>query len=360
MKNINKTPKIYLVSSSTGGHAIPILVLANELIMKKYYIFILHSGSKLEVDLFKNLPGKAIFTGKLFRLKIITNIWQLLKIFVGLLQTFIFLSFHRPDIIFSKGGFVSYPVLKIARLLRIPYMIHESDLVMGLANRLFATGAAKVFVSFPLNNYNYIRHNRVVYSGIIVQDIKSVDRINANQILITGGSQGAKSIDQIIFQAIPELCRKFQIFHNMNESDLEEAQKYKSNLDADLQNNYSPFGFSIQKHREIMASSALIISRAGANIIGEIAILGKASILIPYPYAAADHQMKNAREMEKAGAAIIIKQGNLSANNLIDRINFIFSNPKNLEVMSRNAKGAIKTDGNNIVINELSKYLDKL
>ena len=217
---------IVLISSSTGGHAVPILSVYKKL-SDKFNCKIFHSGSKIENDLFGGLNRTKIICGKIHRRQKIRNIWEAIKIVVGLKQALILMLFNRPKVIFSKGGFCSVPVLYAARFLRIPYFVHESDISMGLSNKMFSKNAKGTFVGFPVENYSGIKN--LIYSGLIIREDfrasakKSV--IAKPKILFTGGSQGASIINKTVFQILPKLLEKYQVVHQVGINDEKEAKE---------------------------------------------------------------------------------------------------------------------------------------
>ncbi|OGD64018.1 hypothetical protein A2215_04280 [Candidatus Berkelbacteria bacterium RIFOXYA2_FULL_43_10] len=345
---------VILISSSTGGHAVPVLSVYKKL-SPKYNCKIFHSGSKIENDLFVGLNKVKIVTGKIHRHQKIRNIWEVIKIIVGLKQSFLLLLFNRPKIIFSKGGFCSVPVLYAARFLRIPYFVHESDISMGLSNKMFAKKSIKAFVGFPTGNYSGIEN--LYYSGLIIrEDFKSVKRsvMSKPTILFTGGSQGASAINKVVFEVLPKLLLKYKIIHQVGVNDKDQAADISDKLDEG--SDYQFYTFS-DKQIEAMASADLIVSRASATTIGEIAKLKKATILIPYKYASDNHQLKNAKYLEKANAAVMIKEDDLSGGLLLEKIEYLFSNKENLRTLGENISKQIKTDGLEVVVKYITNQI---
>ena len=338
--------KIYLVSSGTGGHAAPILLLYKKLLnVPKLEVEILHSGTKIERDLFRGTKSRKIISAKFDRNSFLKKTISYPIIFAGLLQAKALLIFKRPDMIFSKGGYGAVPVLLVARILKIPYFLHESDSHMGLANKAFTDKAKKVFLGFPNDIYDQdFSDKKYQYVGQIVGVFPKIKKNSRKTIYITGGSQGAESINKIIYKIVDKLIKEYSIFHQVGDNNTEGAKKIKNGLGENAK-NYNFFGFSTDKAKEATSKADLIIARAGANTIGEIAINKKASILIPYPYAASDHQTKNAKYLEKTGSAIIINQGQLSENSLLERIEYLLGNMSNSKILGEKIGKAIKTDG---------------
>lgn len=353
--------RIILISSSTGGHAIPVFELYSKLKRQGLNPIVFHSGSKIEKNIFSEARKYKIVAGKLHRRFSLINIAEGVKIIIGSVQSFILLLYLHPKLVFSKGGFCAIPILSVAKLFRIPIFIHESDSVIGLANRLFMNKAKKVFLSFPLDIYSEKLPKNADYSGLIVREKIGAKRETGDGdsikpvIFITGGSQGASYINKIIFEILPSLLSKYGIIHQVGINDYQMAIKVAEKLGGN--ENYRYFDFSLSKGEDALARADLIICRAGANTIGELSKLSKASILIPYRYAASDHQLKNARYLERLSAAILIREENLSGKTLSDRIEYLLSDKKNLETLGKNCNKAIKHDGLDYIADEIIKSM---
>lgn len=359
---IMKNKKVILISSSTGGHALPLLEIYHELEKQNLIPTIFHSGSEIEREIFSGLRKRRIITGKLHRGRGFSNIFQAIKLVFGLIESFFLLIFVRPALIFSKGGFCAVPVLSVAKLFAIPYFLHESDSVIGLTNMLFLKNAKKAFLSFPLDQYEEKLGANVSYSGLIIRksflNAKNRPRSKGQKptIFITGGSQGASIINKIVFEILPTLLSDFRVIHQVGIHDLDKALAVQEKLSGESV-DYEVFDFSFKKAENAFVGSELVICRAGANTIGELAALSKASILIPYRYAASDHQQKNARYLEKSNAAILIREDNLTSKVLLERVKYLFSNPKNIETLGKNCSKIIKHDGLNFVTEEIVKFI---
>lgn len=352
-----KKSKIFLIAGSTGGHALPILFLSEGLknLGQKVTIFV--SGTVLEKELFRPYHTVKIISGKLDRHNAFNNIFGSISLLVGFIEAFFYLFFYRPKLVISKGGFLAVPVLLASRLLQIPYFTHESDSEIGLTNKMFMEGAREFFVGFPTEVYGEeIKKSNAKYIGqIIRREFAETAKSNISNkkpiIFITGGSQGSKRINEVVLEIVPELLNKYQIIHQVGEYDI-------SNIRFNAE-GYSAFSFSIKRQIEAMISADLIIGRAGATTIGEISALKKASILIPYPYASSDHQTKNAKYMERAGGAIMIKEENLTPKLLLLRINYLMKDRKNLEVIGKNAEKAIKYNGLSEMLIRVKKIIEE-
>lgn len=355
--------KILLISSGSGGHAVPILELYKELITNiKYDVVIYHSGSEIENELFKGTGAVKIISGKLNRHEKTKNIFEGIKLIFGFVEVFCLLLFKRPNLIVSKGGFLSVPILGVAKIFRIPIFLHESDIVLGLSNKLFVDQAEKIFVSFPTENYKIeddVSH-KLIYSGLIVRKFEPEAPSKPKQmpvIYILGGSQGARDINETVVKLLPKLLIKYKIIHQTGQKDYLWVESAAKELEPELKKNYTCFDFSLSKGAQSLVSADLVLSRAGANTIGELILLMKPAILIPYPYASGDHQLKNARFLEKQGSVIVLRQENLSSDSLRERIDYLLGNKDNLRNLSEKIAKAIKINGTEIIAKEIDEFL---
>ncbi len=329
--------KILLTGGGTGGHIMPIAAVAQELKRHFYQrakkLDILWVGEKNsqeeKVAQKYHISYYAVTCGKFRRYFSLKNFFDVFKIPLGYLQARQILKKFKPDVIFSKGGYVSAPVILAARKSAIPIFLHESDSIPGQANLYFAKYAKKIFITFPESkDYFKEQNKKVVLTGIPLRsEILYGSKRRGHHIfgleyekpviLFCGGSQGARKINDLVLEILPDLLKKYQIIHLVGEKNISKIKLW-------LQNKYF-FCSSISKEEkkrvcyrffsclegerfaDALASSDLIISRAGANTLFEIAVYTKPVILIPYPYAAADHQIKNAKIFEKIGSAKIIE-----------------------------------------------------
>lgn len=330
------------------------------MLLHKLDVYVVHSNSLIEKELFSKNRSYIVRSGRSNKRGVATKVVESIKVLLSIIQALIILIKLRPKIIFSKGGFNSIPVLFWAKIIGIPYILHESDCVMGKANRMYASKAKAVFVSFPKDCYEKNNIN-IKYSGMIVRDFNHTKKGCATKtIFITGGSLGAKALSEIISEILPTLLKKYRIIYNSGTANQAISDDILNKIDKEKLKNYESFSFSYSKMTDALNRCDLVITRSGANIIGEIAKLKKASILIPYPYATNNHQMKNAKFLERMGGAILIRQEMLTSNTLLDRIEYLFSDERNIKVVGENADKSIKHDGKDIVVNEILKILGKL
>jgi UDP-N-acetylglucosamine--N-acetylmuramyl-(pentapeptide) pyrophosphoryl-undecaprenol N-acetylglucosamine transferase len=346
--------KIVFTGGGSGGHIFPLIAVAREMRVLEKDVKFIYVGPItqsdnifLEGEGFETYP---IFSGKLRRYFSFENIIDFFKIPIGIVQSFFLLFVKSPDIIFSKGGFGSVPVVLAGWLLRIPIIIHESDVVPGLSNRVLSVFAKKILVSFPKTQYFSLKKmeytgnpiRKEILKGNREEAISKFKLIGGRPILlILGGSQGAKPINDKIISFFPHLIsEKFEIIHQVGERNYED---YKKELEANYPETSMRYYHLVDFLREndladAMAVSDIIVNRSGSGSIFEIAAVGKPSILIPLPHSAQDHQLRNAYAFAENGAAVILEEENLSLNLFIKTLEHLFSYPNKLEIMSQQAK----------------------
>lgn len=252
----------------------------------------------------------------------------------------------RPDIIFLKGGYVCLPVGLIARLFRIPYIIHESDVVAGLANRLLMRKAKKVAFGMPIPETLQEKHPNYVWTGIPVgSDFKPVSPVKQFSlkkafsfnpekplVVITGGSQGSKNLDEVTRKILPELLKFTSVglvAGRKHYEDMIDLKKYENWQDANLESNFRMWEFNTTMS-ELMGAADVIVSRAGATTIAEMASLKKATILVPFERLPGGHQVKNADRLGDMKAAIVIKDSDMMQNPdmLLNEIRHLIKSPR--------------------------------
>lgn len=355
MQTENKQ-KILLISSSTGGHAVPVSLIYEELQKKGYKPTIISNGSSIERKLFEGKRVVRMMSGKMVTYSFLKALLEGLKLVWGFIAAFFILVKIRPNIIFSKGGFLALPTLTVAKIFRIPYIIHESDSIVGRANRPHLRSARLVFFGFPLHVYdNKLENGR--YVGQIVY--KPEEQAEDNVIMIAGGGQGSKCINDVVLDALPQLLKNYKVYHQLGQSNIEEYKQRLPKLPKDLAHKYKFFGFSVGEYRDALSKASLMVSRAGASSLGEGAALEKAMILIPYQHASQEHQLRNAKYMERNNAAIVVEEKDLSESLLLDRVGYLFGDDKNLKTLGKNAKNSLKSDGLNDVVYGIIEEIKK-
>ncbi len=294
------------------------------------------------------VPHKIIITGKLRRYGSVHNFIDIFKIPIGFIQSLYHIFFYMPDVIFSKGGSVSFPVVLAGWIFHIPVIIHESDAVAGLSNKIMSKLAKKIAISFK-EAEEYFSPKKVVFTGNPIRELitkGSIEKAKKNfsltkdksVILIMGGSQGSRNINNLILEILPDLLKKYQIVHQCGMNNYEEIREKIEKTNIFNLEDYHPFPFFEENIADAYAVADLIVSRAGANTIAEIIAVGKPSILIPLSTAASDHQTKNAFIIAKTGAAVLLSENNLTAHLLLNDINNLFRNHLKMMEMARAAR----------------------
>lgn len=333
--------RIILTGGGTAGHVTPNIALLPKLKETGYDINYIGSYDGIERKLISdfNIPYFGISSGKLRRYFDIKNFTDPFKVLKGLSEASKLMKQLKPDIVFSKGGFVSVPVVYAAKRLNIPVIIHESDMTPGLANKLSLPFASKVCCNFP-ETVQYLPEGKAVLTGSpIRQELLAGNKLSgikfcdftANKpiIMVIGGSMGAVAVNQAVRSALPKLLEKYQIVHLCG----------KGKLDASLTNKkgYVQFEYVKEELKDLFAMTDVVISRAGANAICELLALKKPNILIPLSAAASrGDQILNAKSFEKQGFSLVIQEESITDELLIQSIHELYQNKsKYVEAMSK-------------------------
>lgn len=317
--------KIILTGGGTAGHVTPNLALLPSLRKEEFGIHYIGSYNGIERRLIEDagIPYDGISSGKLRRYFDIKNFSDPLRVLKGYGQAKRLMKQYRPDIVFSKGGFVSVPVVLAAKHYKIPVIIHESDMTPGLANKICIPAAKKVCCNFP-ETLNYLPKDKAVLSGSpIREELLTGDRLSGLQyaglsanrpvILVIGGSLGSVTVNHAVRSILPKLLSQFQVIHICG----------KGNLDESLigTSGYVQYEYVDKPLRHLFAAADLIISRAGANSICEILALRKPNILIPLSAAASrGDQILNANSFAKQGFSTVLEEEVLTSDTLYQAV----------------------------------------
>lgn len=337
-----------------------ILAAANE---KPNFLFIGSDSLFNEIIVNFGIPVTIIRAYKLRRYWSIDNIIDLVNLPIGIIQSFFYVYSFMPDVVFSKGGYSSFPVVLAAWFFRIPIIIHESDSIAGLANRIEAKMANRVAISFDRMEKNFSDKKIFLTGNPVRQEILRGDKERAiNEfglrrdlptILILGGSQGSQKINNIVLEAVVKIVSKAQVIHQCGISNYEDVKK--TIVDFGLTNieNYHLYPFLLDNLNDAYAASDLVVSRAGANNIAEIINLNKPVILIPLPNSASGHQLKNAYYFSSKGAALLLDETNLTPNMLYDAIFGILENKTKQVQMIRATRQLMSPDAAHLIAEEI-------
>ncbi|MBP5656064.1 glycosyltransferase [Candidatus Saccharibacteria bacterium] len=334
--------KILVVGGGSGGHVTPVVAVVREIWKirprakidfwtdKKYY----KNARKITIENGMDVDIKKVAAGKLRRYAnfsfmdylrhfdiVLNNFVDFFKTIGGFLQSFFRLLFRRPDVIFLKGGYVCLPVGLAARLLRVPYVIHDSDATPGLTNRMLAKKAAKIATGMPLSYYSY-PEERAEWTGIpISEEFRPVSEHKQKTlkkelgfdpdkklVLATGGSLGAEDINLTMREILPEVLKRTSVMLVAGRErypemlDLKEYEKWE---DGELKSNFRMIEFSSEMWK-LFGAADIVISRAGASTMTELSAMAKPVIMVPNEDLPGFHQVKNAKAYEKAEAAIVV------------------------------------------------------
>ncbi|MBT6600419.1 MAG: undecaprenyldiphospho-muramoylpentapeptide beta-N-acetylglucosaminyltransferase [Nitrospina sp.] len=339
------TRKVLIAGGGTGGHLFPGIALAKALRKSDMTIEILFVGTKKGIES-KVLPKegfrlKTIISAGLLGKKGLDKWISLLKLMVGGVQSIGFLICNRPNLVVGVGGYVSAPLVFSAWLLRIPTLIHEQNSFPGMANKLLGKIADKVAVSYE-ESKKFFSKEKVDVTGNMIDEklCQSKEKFSPTSkkpfgILVLGGSQGAHSINMAMIEALDLLSERkdnLYITHQTGDADYENVKKKYS--EKGFSSNVMPF---ITDMPERYRLASLIICRSGATTLAEVTAVGKVSTLIPFPYAANNHQEHNARVMKTANAGEIILDKEICGDRLAKSIKKAMDEPETLMMMENNS-----------------------
>jgi UDP-N-acetylglucosamine--N-acetylmuramyl-(pentapeptide) pyrophosphoryl-undecaprenol N-acetylglucosamine transferase len=368
--------RVILAGGGTGGHIFPALAIAQEFIERGDKDTVLFVGSKKGLD--KMIISKYGYPLKVMDLEgfkgkgLGKKVLSLSKFAKGLFSAFKILRDFRPDLVVGVGGYSSAPIVMVASLLRVKTVVLEQNLLPGLTNRLLSNFACIVFTSFE-ESYSYFPKTKTHFTGNPVRseilslyremqgpessrESLSKDKEKFN-LFILGGSQGSHQINLVMIKVLDYLSdirERIEIVH----------QSGKDDIDL-LRSAYHEKGFSgkvmdfIDNIGDVYDKSDLVICRGGATTISELLISGKASIIIPYPYAADNHQELNAKALERKGAAVVMGVGGLREKELAITIKDFFKNPEKIKNMENKVLEMARPDATKIIVDRCYNLIGK-
>lgn len=323
--------KIILTGGGTAGHVTPNLALIPSLKERNYDIRYIGSYQGIERKLIEGagIPYSGISSGKFRRYFDLKNFSDPFRVLKGYGEALKLIKSYKPDVIFSKGGFVAVPVVLAAKQCRIPIIIHESDMTPGLANKLCIPAATSICCNFP-ETLAYLPKEKAILTGSpIRKELLEGDRLaglayaklseNLPVILIIGGSLGSVTVNNAVRGVLPKLLKNYQVIHICG----------KGNLDESLigTGGYVQYEYVDAPLKHLFAAADLMISRAGANAICEILALRKPNILIPLTAAASrGDQILNAKSFAKQGFSYLLEEETLSGDSLLQAVSDTFTN----------------------------------
>lgn len=369
--------KIVLTGGATGGHFYPLIAVAEEIrrLAKKEHIlepelFFLSNTPYDKGILYDNrISYRYVPAGKLRIYFSLRTIPDLIAAGIGVVKAILTLYKIYPDVVFSKGGYASFPTLFAAKLLKIPVIIHDSDTHPGRVSRWSAKFAKKIAVSWPDAAEHFGKDkSKVAWTGNPVRDEV---KITANEgayeflgldknlptVLIIGGSQGAQFINEQILLMLPQLLEKYQIIHQTGKENFEDIEKevkiVLGDTPIEYRNRYKPYAYLNNLAMKMSAgASDLVVTRAGSSLF-EIAMWGIPSIVIPISESHGDHQRKNAYNYARSGACTVIEENNVTPLILINEIDRILGSKEISSKMSEAAKKFSKPEAATTIATEI-------
>ncbi|MFH0791709.1 MAG: UDP-N-acetylglucosamine--N-acetylmuramyl-(pentapeptide) pyrophosphoryl-undecaprenol N-acetylglucosamine transferase [bacterium] len=373
--------KILFTGGGTGGHILPILAIVREIryiysqkdILEIYYVGPRDPFVQLLSE--EGVIVRNILAGKIRRyfdpISILQNVFDVfVKIPIGLIQALFQVFIIAPDVIFSKGGYGSVPVTVSGWIMQVPIFMHESDVSPGMANRWLGQFAKEIFVSFPIRDMEFFPTQRMISVGNPIRhEIINGSENEAKKIfglvgdrpllLIIGGSQGARKINETILDVVDEMLMNFEIIHQTGNDNFNQVSREARVVIVDANKKYyHPYPFLDETQMaNAYKAATIIVGRSGSGTIFEIAANGKPSVLIPLPGAAQNHQAKNAYSYSKWRGAIVIEQDNLSPHFFLEKLKALAFTPGKLEYMGKQAKEFSRPQAARIIAEYLLAYL---
>ena len=352
-----KNKKVIFTGGGTAGHVLPNIAIISQL-PNSWKVYYLGSKQGIEGRLVKNLGVSyhEVAVGKLRRYFSFKNLVDPFKVIVGLIQSFWLIVKIKPDLVFSKGGYVALPVTIAAWILQVPVVMHESDLTLGLANRVAARFAAKICIGFPealqgLRKYT----KKTLVTGIPVRSEfisasseigRKICGFNSEKpiLVVLGGSLGSQKINVELRKLLPKLLDSFQIAHICGEGKVNDNINYFG---------YQQFAYLDEELPHLLAAADLVISRAGANTLGELVFLQKPSVLMPLGnQASRGDQLINANYFAKHGFSKLLLDSEINSENLYRAILTAFEDK---EKMIRELKKLESRDAVKLIIKLISE-----
>lgn len=332
--------RIVLTGGGTAGHVTPNIAMIPKLKELGYEIFYIGSYDGIEKKLISDfgIPYYGVATGKFRRYFDPKNFSDPFRVIKGYAEAKKYLKEIKPDVVFSKGGFVSVPVVRAAASQKIPCIIHESDMTPGLANKLCIPVATKICCNFPETLQNLPKDKAVLTGSPIREELLQGDKVaglrfcqftpNKPVIMVIGGSLGAGAINKAVRNALPRLLKDFQVVHICGRDKMDNMLLTTE--------GYKQFEYVKTELKDLFAMADLVISRAGANAICELLACKKPNILIPLPASSSrGDQILNAKSFEAQGYSIYLDEDDLTESNLVDKVHeLMFTRQSYIDAMS--------------------------
>lgn len=350
--------KIILTGGGSAGHVTPNLALIPKLRDLGYEIQYIGSENGIERKIIEDEKIKyhAISSGKLRRYFDIKNFTDPFKVIRGIFQAVLIIRREKPNIVFSKGGFVSVPVVIAAHFNRVPVIIHESDMTPGLANKISLPYCTRICVTFPESLKSMKGHNAVLTGTPIRQELLDGSRIIGRRIcgftnekpilLVIGGSLGSRFINNVVRNSLNELLKVFNIVHICGKGNMDKA--------LEVRKGYVQFEYLNKELSHVMNAADIVVSRAGANVIFELLALKKPNLLIPLSRASSrGDQILNAASFEKSGYSMVLQEEKMTQKVFLDKIEELY---KSREKYINNMMASPARHGTTKIVHLIEKY----
>jgi UDP-N-acetylglucosamine--N-acetylmuramyl-(pentapeptide) pyrophosphoryl-undecaprenol N-acetylglucosamine transferase len=355
--------RLVIAGGGTGGHVLPAIAVVDELRRRSALSDLLwigsHDGVERDAAAGAGIPFSAIPTGKLRRYLSLQNLTDAGRIPLGVAAARRALGQFCPDVILSTGGFVSVPTVLAAKGIA-PVLTHEQTAILGLATRINARFADVVAVSFDATSAEASRiHHHVIVTGNPVRaGLRDGDRTRGLRLLgfeadtpvvyVTGGARGASPLNDRVAGMLPDILRDAQIVHQTGpasaNADAASLARRREELPRELQDRYKVVEFIRDVLPDVYAATDLVVGRAGAGTVAELAFVGLPAILVPLPGAGGDEQMRNAQALAGAGAAVVMPQHEATPDRLAGQIRDLVSDRPRLAQMAAAAKAVSRPD----------------
>jgi len=358
--------RVMVVGGGTGGHLFPGIAVVEELRRRNPQVQVMFVGTErgIEARVLPRLGEKLSLVDVrpwLGRspLQLARNVAILPK---AVAQATSLLRQWKPQLVIGLGGYTAGPVLMLAAAMRIPTALLEQNAHVGLTNRLLSNTVGRAYLTYPqtLPQFgsekgrvlgNPVRRAFVEAAQLAMHD-PAGQEARARRVLVLGGSQGAKTLNDIVPSALALASQNVSVLHQTGESAVEQVKQRYRELGVEAE--VVPF---IDDMARAYASASLVVARAGATTLAELCAIGKPSILIPYPHAAEDHQMKNARAMQDAGAALAIAESELSAEGLANQVRSLLVGRSERRAMAESARALGRPEAAAAIVDDLCAYL---
>lgn len=371
-------PRVVLTGGVSGGHIFPLLAVSRSL--RKQFpggIEFLFIGSKgrFESDAMaaEGIPASYVFTGKMRRYFSFLNFIDFFKVPIGIIQSLWKLFVFMPDVVFAKGGSASVPIVLAAWLYRIPIMIHDSDAVAGRANRFLSHFSDRIAIAYP-SAHKFFPAEKTAMTGNPVREefLQGNAERAATQfglstekktLLVWGGSQGATALNSILLLILPALLEKgIQVIHQTGIENYAAIEKAVTDYGIEIGGKSGYIAkdfFGPVDVADVLALSTLVLSRAGAGSIAEIAAAKKPSILVPLASAANDEQRMNAYDIAEIGGAVVLEESNLGEHLLLEKILRLMEDETLLHAMGEKIQAFYHPHAADVIASGLISLINK-